>query len=43
MYLAHKLERIDSVPTVSCPACGEIVPELGGAKVIAYFKKQAGK
>jgi len=43
MYLAHKLERINSVPIVSCPACRVIVPELGGAKVIAYFRERAGK
>jgi hypothetical protein len=43
IYLAHRLERIDSVLTVSCPACRVIVPELDGAKVIAYFKKTAGK
>jgi predicted RNA-binding Zn-ribbon protein involved in translation (DUF1610 family) len=43
MYLAHRLERIDSVLTFHCPACGARIPELEGAKVIAYFKKAAGK
>jgi hypothetical protein len=37
------LEHIDSVPTVSCRAGGVVVPELGEAKEIAYFKKKAGK
>jgi CheY-like chemotaxis protein len=41
VYQAYKGERTEAVAVVDCPVCGKAVPELGGAKVVAYFKKAA--
>jgi two-component system, chemotaxis family, chemotaxis protein CheY len=41
VYQAYKGKQADSVPVSACPVCGKAVPELGGVKVVAYFKKAA--
>ena len=41
VYQARKGEQSESVSVIDCPVCGKSVPELGGAKVVAYFKKAA--
>jgi DNA-directed RNA polymerase subunit RPC12/RpoP len=44
IYHPHEgTKHFDSVPVINCPICGSIIPELGGATIIAFFRKPKGK